>query len=99
MRVPDDVILLWTDENWGNIRRLPTSSERNRTGGAGIYYHFGRYISLFLYDSHQALDFVGGPRDYKWGSTHAISKYHHQLEMAKKYGADKLWIVNVGLCC
>lgn len=41
MRVPDDVILLWSDENWGNIRRLPTSTERSRTGGAGIYYHFG----------------------------------------------------------
>ena len=22
MRVPDDVILLWCDDNWGNLRRL-----------------------------------------------------------------------------
>ncbi|EPQ55955.1 hypothetical protein GLOTRDRAFT_121307 [Gloeophyllum trabeum ATCC 11539] len=41
MTVPDDVTLMWTDDNWGNIRRLPTSSEMNRTGGAGVYYHVG----------------------------------------------------------
>ncbi|KAJ3557630.1 hypothetical protein NM688_g1372 [Phlebia brevispora] len=39
MRVPDDITLLWTDDNWGNIRRFPVISERNRTGGAGVYYH------------------------------------------------------------
>jgi hypothetical protein len=46
MRVPDDVILLWADDNWGNIRRLPAHDERNRTGGAGIYYHFGQFICV-----------------------------------------------------
>lgn len=40
MRVPDDVTLLWSDDNWGNLRRLPTPEERRRSGGAGIYYHF-----------------------------------------------------------
>jgi hypothetical protein len=25
MRVPDDVTLLWCDDNWGNLRRLPTA--------------------------------------------------------------------------
>ena len=50
MRVPDDVTLLWCDDNWGNIRRLPTPEERKRSGGAGIYYHF---------------DYVGGPRNYQ----------------------------------
>ncbi|KAK0483015.1 glycoside hydrolase family 115 protein [Armillaria luteobubalina] len=39
MRVPDDVILLWSDDNWGNVRRYPVESERNRSGGAGVYYH------------------------------------------------------------
>jgi hypothetical protein len=38
MRVPDDITLLWTEDNWGNIRRLPTPSETNRSGGAGVYY-------------------------------------------------------------
>ncbi len=32
MRVPDDVTLLWSDDNWGNIRRLPTSGERTAAG-------------------------------------------------------------------
>ncbi len=54
MRVPDDVTLLWCDDNWGNIRRLPTPEERKRSGGAGIYYHF---------------DYVGDPRSYKWLNT------------------------------
>jgi hypothetical protein len=40
MPVPDDVTLMWCDDNWGNLRRLPTPEERNRPGGASIYYHF-----------------------------------------------------------
>ncbi|KIJ41115.1 glycoside hydrolase family 115 protein [Sphaerobolus stellatus SS14] len=51
MRVEDDITLMWTDDNWGNIRRFPLPSERNRTGGSGVYYH---------------VDYVGDPRDYKW---------------------------------
>lgn len=46
MRVPDDVILLWADDNWGNIRRLPAAEERSRSGGAGVYYHFGENIKV-----------------------------------------------------
>lgn len=52
MRVPDDVILLWADDNWGNIRRLPTPEERTRSGGAGIYYHFGAYKNAFLHNAN-----------------------------------------------
>src|SRR5919202_1500446 len=40
MRVPDDVTLLFSDDNWGNIRRLPGAADRNRAGGFGVYYHF-----------------------------------------------------------
>jgi hypothetical protein len=40
MSVPDDVTLLWADDNWGNVRRLPLASETSRSGGAGVYYHF-----------------------------------------------------------
>jgi hypothetical protein len=81
MRVPDDVTLLWCDDNWGNIRRLPTPAERKRAGGAGIYYHF---------------DYVGGPRNYKWIDTNPIPKVWEQMNLAWKYGADRIWIVNVG---
>jgi hypothetical protein len=81
MRVPDDVTLLWSDDNWGNLRRLPTAEERTRPGGAGIYYHF---------------DYVGGPRSYKWLNTNPIPKIQEQMRLALDYGADRLWVVNVG---
>ena len=81
MRVPDDVTLLWCDDNWGNMRRLPTPAERQRSGGAGIYYHF---------------DYVGDPRNYKWIDTNPIPKVWEQMNLAWRYGADRIWIVNVG---
>lgn len=81
LRVPDDVTLLWADDNWGNVRRLPTDAERERPGGAGIYYHF---------------DYVGGPRNYKWINTISIPRVWEQMSQAKTYGADRIWIVNVG---
>jgi Glycosyl hydrolase family 115/Gylcosyl hydrolase family 115 C-terminal domain len=81
MRVPDDVTLLWCDDNWGNIRRLPTPEERKRTGGAGIYYHF---------------DYVGGPRNYKWIDTNPLPKIWEQMNLALQYDAKQIWIVNVG---
>lgn len=81
MRVPDDVTLLWCDDNWGNIRRLPTPEERKRSGGAGMYYHF---------------DYVGDPRSYKWLNTVPITKVWEQMSLAYAYGATRIWIVNVG---
>jgi len=81
MRAPDDVTLLWAEDNWGNIRRLPTAEERQRSGGAGVYYHF---------------DYHGGPRSYQWINTSPIPKIWEQLSLAKQYGADRIWIVNVG---
>ncbi len=81
MRVPDDVTLLWAGDNWGNLRRVPTAGERTRTGGAGIYYHF---------------DYHGGPRSYQWINTNPIPKIWDQMALAKQYGADRIWIVNVG---
>jgi hypothetical protein len=81
LRVPDDVTLLWAEDNWGNVRRLPTPDERKRSGGAGVYYHF---------------DYHGGPRSYQWINTSPIPKIWDQLSLAKQYGADRIWIVNVG---
>ena len=81
MRVPDDVILLWCDDNWGNIRRLPTPDEMERSGGAGVYYHF---------------DYVGGPRNYKWLNVQPISKVWEQMHLAWQHEANRIWIVNVG---
>jgi hypothetical protein len=81
MRVPDDVTLLWCDDNWGDIRRLPSPNEWNRRGGAGVYYHF---------------DYVGGPRNYKWVNTSPITKVWEQMNLAYNYHANQIWIVNVG---
>lgn len=81
LRVPDDVTLLWAEDNWGNIRRLPAADELGRSGGAGVYYHF---------------DYHGGPRSYQWINTNPIAKIWEQMSLAKEYGADRIWIVNVG---
>lgn len=81
MRVPDDVTLLWSDDNFGHLRRLPTADERSRSGGAGVYYHF---------------DYVGGPRSYTWINSTPIAKIWQQMDLAWRYQADRIWIVNVG---
>jgi beta-xylosidase len=81
MRVPDDVTLLFSDDNWGNIRRLPAQGDTSRPGGYGIYYHF---------------DYVGGPRNYKWINTNPIARVWDQMHLAYEYGARRIWIVNVG---
>lgn len=81
MKVPDDVTLLFTDDNVGNLRRLPTPAERKRSGGAGIYYHF---------------DMHGGPYAYQWINTNPFPKIWEQMTLANAYGANRIWIVNVG---
>ncbi len=81
MRVPDDVTLLFADDNWGNIRRLPEPGAKARSGGYGVYYHF---------------DYVGGPRNYKWLNTNPIARVWEQMQTAHALGADRIWIVNVG---
>jgi hypothetical protein len=80
MRVPDDVTLLFSDDNWGNLRRLPQPGH-TRGGGYGIYYHF---------------DYVGGPRNYKWIDSTQIERTWEQMRLAYAWGADRLWIANVG---
>jgi hypothetical protein len=81
MRTPEDVTLLFADDNWGNIRRLPAAADRGRPGGFGVYYHF---------------DYVGGPRNYKWINTNPIARVWEQMHLASEYGANRIWIVNVG---
>ncbi len=81
MQVPDDVTLLFSDDNWGHLRRVPTAAEAQRKGGVGIYYH---------------LDYVGGPRNYKWLNVTPLPKMWEQMQLAAEAGANKLWIVNVG---
>ncbi|HET9953294.1 MAG TPA: glycosyl hydrolase 115 family protein [Polyangiaceae bacterium] len=81
MRVPDDVTVVWCDDNWGNMRELPLQTEPKRWGGYGLYYHF---------------DYVGGGRNYKWVDTNLLPNVWEQLNLSYSYGVNRLWMVNVG---
>lgn len=81
MRVPDDVILLFCDDNWGNVRKLPDPSKPLHKGGYGMYYHF---------------DYVGAPRNSKWINISPIQRVWEQMNLSYENGVDKVWIVNVG---
>ena len=81
LRVPDDVTILLCDDNWGNVRRIPTVEERKRKGGWGLYYH---------------VDYVGAPRNTKWINVTPIQNMWEQLQLAYNGGIQKLWILNVG---
>lgn len=81
MRVPDDVILLFCDDNWGNVRKLPDLSKPLHKGGYGMYYHF---------------DYVGGPRNSKWINISPIQRVWEQMNLTYEHGVDKVWVVNVG---
>ncbi len=81
IQVPEDITLLFSDDNWGNVRRLPKLTDPARPGGYGIYYHF---------------DYVGDPRNYKWLNTSPISRTWEQLHLTYCHGVDRIWIVNVG---
>ena len=81
LTVPDDVTLMWSDDNYGYLRRLSTPAERARVGGAGIYYH---------------LSYWGRPHDYLWlGTTHP-ALIREEMERAWATDARRMWIVNVG---
>ena len=81
MRVPDDVLILLCDDNWGNLRRVPTAKERQHPGGWGLYYH---------------VDYVGAPRNSKWLNVTPSQNMWEQLTLAADYGLDRMWILNVG---
>jgi hypothetical protein len=81
MEVPDDIILMFADDNWGNIRRMPMTNETGRSGSFGMYYHF---------------DLVGDPRAHKWINTQQLERTWEQMHTAYERGIDALWVVNVG---
>ncbi|TAQ88870.1 hypothetical protein B7494_g2804 [Chlorociboria aeruginascens] len=81
LSVPDYVTLLWVDDNFGDMRRLPLANETSRAGGAGVYYH---------------VDYVGSVRDYKWINTIQLEKTNEQMQLAIARQANRIWILNVG---
>lgn len=81
LKVPDDVTLMWTDDNYGYIRHFPDEQERLRRGGNGLYYH---------------VSYWGRPHDYLWLGTFSPELMRHQLSEAYRRGIRQMWILNVG---
>ncbi|GAA4019810.1 glycosyl hydrolase 115 family protein [Streptomyces plumbiresistens] len=81
VQVPEDVTLIWPDDNHGNMRQLPNEAERVRAGGNGIYYH---------------LSYWGRPRSYLWLDTTQLTKVWQELRRVYEHGVDRMWIFNVG---
>ena len=76
-----DVIVMLCEDNFGQMRALPTEDIRNRKSGFGMYYHF---------------DYHGGPISYEWVDSTPLSKVWEQMCQAYEYGIREMWIVNVG---
>ncbi|WP_333573541.1 glycosyl hydrolase 115 family protein [Sphingomonas sp.] len=81
LKVPEDVTLVWPEDNYGYLSQLPTSAERARKGGSGLYYH---------------ISYWGRPHDYLWLATTHPGLIREQLDRAWQTGTRKLWVVNVG---
>lgn len=81
LKVPEDVTLMWTDDNYGYIRHFPDSTERARKGGNGVYNH---------------LSYWGRPHDYLWLPTNHPALVYTQQKLAFEKGSREIWIANVG---
>lgn len=81
LKLPEDVTLVWTDDNYGYIRQLSTPEEQKRSGGAGVYYH---------------TSYWGRPHDYLWlNSTNPILMWE-EMSKAYAFGSQTEWILNCG---
>jgi hypothetical protein len=81
LKVPDDVTVMWTDDNFGYLRNFTTPGERSRSGGFGVYYH---------------LSYLGAPLSYIWLSTTPPALVWEEMTRAYDTGAQRIWIANVG---
>jgi len=81
LKVPDDVTLVWPDDNHGYLRQLSNPVEQKRSGGAGVYYH---------------LSYWGKPEDYLWLCTVPPALIWEEMSKAYDYGARTVWVANVG---
>ncbi|WP_276483004.1 glycosyl hydrolase 115 family protein [Paraflavitalea pollutisoli] len=81
LRLPDDITLVWPDDNYGYIQRLSNETEQKRKGGAGVYYH---------------ASYWGRPHDYLWLGTAHPGLMREEMMKAYDHGARQLWVLNVG---
>ena len=80
LHVPQEVTMMWTDDNYGYLTQLPSASEKQRSGGNGVYYH---------------LSYWGRPHDYLWLSTQQPGLVFHQMQKAYEARARRMWIANI----
>lgn len=81
LKIPEDITIVWPDDNYGYIHRLNNDQERKRSGGSGVYYH---------------LSYLGRPHDYLWlESTHPMLVWE-EMSKAFHSGCDRIWVANVG---
>lgn len=81
LTLPDDVTIVWPDDNHGYIRQLSTPEENARSGGSGIYYH---------------LQYWGVPRSYLWFHNTPLGMTYSEMIKAWDFDAQRIWINNVG---
>jgi len=77
----EGVTLMLCDDNYGNLRTVPTEHMRSHKGGYGMYYHF---------------DYHGFPISFEWINSSYLPKVWEQMTQAYESGIRDLWIVNVG---
>lgn len=80
LRVPDDVTLMWCDDNYGYLTRLSDSLQQRRSGGAGVYYH---------------LSYWGRPHDHLWLTTTQPGLIYNEMRQAWNHQVRRIWIANV----
>ena len=81
LQVPEDITLVWVDDNYGYMKRVSNPEEQQRSGRAGVYYH---------------LSYLGAPHDYLWLNTTPPVLMDEELKKAYDAGADRYWLLNVG---
>ena len=81
LELPDDITIVWPDDNYGYMKRLSGVREQRRTGRSGVYYH---------------VSYLGVPHSYLWFSTTPPSLMYEELRKAYDTMADRLWLVNCG---
>ncbi|WP_089260195.1 glycosyl hydrolase 115 family protein [Maribacter sedimenticola] len=81
LEVPEDIIIVWPDDNYGYIKKVSNKKEQQRSGGAGVYYH---------------ISYLGWPNDYLWLNTTPPALMYTEMQKAYSLGADKYWLLNVG---
>lgn len=80
--VPEDITLIWTNDNYGYVRRYPSKKEQDRAGGNGIYYHCSYWAPTV--------------RHYLFLSSIPVAKTLYEMSKAYENGIRKLWVCNMG---